>query len=99
MSCEHEAHEGQCGISHLLPRPPPRPFSPSPRPGAWLTLPECTLAPRSLSHSKLLVPNTKLLPLAKEENIKKREDDGGEGGDRAKGEVKSSLLPSPQLVA
>lgn len=68
MSCEHKAHEGQCGTSHL----PPPSTSPTPRPGAWLTLPECTLAPRSLSHSTLLVPNTKLLPLAKEEKIKER---------------------------
>lgn len=69
---------------------------PPPRPGAWLTLAECTLAPRSLSPSKLLVPNTKLLPLAKEEKIKEREDAGGEGGDRAKREVKFAPLHPPE---
>lgn len=63
--------------------------SPSlPGPGAGLTLPAGTLAPRSLSHSKLPVPNTKLLPLAKRK--KKREGENeGKGKYRAKGEGKS----------
>lgn len=39
--------------------------TPEPWPGAWLMLLACTVAPRSLSHSKLPVPSTKLLPMAK----------------------------------
>lgn len=43
------------------PSKPPGPPTPEHWPGAWPPL----LAPRSLSHSKLRVPNAKLLPLAK----------------------------------
>lgn len=63
---------------------------PLPRPGAWLTLAECTLAPRSLSQSKLLVPNTKLLPLAKEGKIKERML-----GVRGEIELKGKSTPPP----
>lgn len=62
MSCEHEGPAG--AVWHL-------PSAHAPTPGQVLMLPACTSAPRSLSHSKLLVPNTKLLSLAKEEKKKR----------------------------
>ena len=61
-----------------------------PGPGAWLMLPAGTLAPRSLRRSKLLVPNTKLLLLAKEKKEREREREGGGMGKyRAKREGKT----------
>lgn len=76
--CEEQAHEGQHGPP-ICPPPTPEPW-----PGAQWTLPACTLAPRSLSRSKLLLPSTKLLSLAKE---KKTEGKGGgvrRGWDKSK---------------
>lgn len=75
---------------HFPPVPPP------PRPGAWLTLAKCTLAPRSLSQSKLSVPNTKLLPLAKEEKIKEREDAGVRMETELKGKSNLPHAHSPE---
>lgn len=66
-----KAHEGHSGTSHLPP------LTPEPKPGALQTLPVCTSAPKSLSHSELLVPNRKLLLPAKKE---KTEGTGRETG-------------------
>lgn len=62
MSCEQKGSRG--AVWHLPSAHPPTLES---RPGCTL-LPASTLAPRSLSHSELLVPSTRLMPLAKEKN-------------------------------
>lgn len=70
------------------------PPAPEPWPGAWWMLPACTLAPRSLSRSKLPVPSTKLLPLAKE---KKNRGKRGWSGDQSKQRTKK--IPPEGILA